>query len=101
MRYSLVVLVILFACSGPKPKPGPGPVTPPEPQACEAAEAKLRELDCRRDDGSPWAATPGGTPFAEACRRALKDGRDWKPQCIAKIEGCATLMCAYRGECCG
>jgi len=99
MRYSAIVLVIAFGCAGPV-KPGPRPITP-APEACEAAEAKLRQLDCRRDDGSPWALTPGGTPFAPACRRALADGRNWNPHCIAKIEVCSVLMCAYRGECCG
>ena len=99
-RYRALVLALVGACAV-SPKPGPRPITPPQPEACEAAEAKLRVLDCRRDDGSPWATTPAGTPFAQACRRALADGRDWKPQCIAKIEVCSVLMCAYRGECCG
>lgn len=70
-------------------------------QSCDNAQATLERLQCRREDGAPWWKTPGGTPFGEACKRALEDGRIWNSNCIARITDCADLIPAYRGEWCG
>jgi hypothetical protein len=68
---------------------------PVDGSACPAAEARLRELDCKRADGSPWWITPKGEPFAHACLSAHLDGRNWRPDCIAKIPDCEELATAY------
>ena len=105
LRVFVLALALAACASDPAPKPGPMPPLPPvhipTMQSCELAEATLRSLDCRRDDGSPWASTPKGVPFAEACKAALADGRIWFSNCIARIKDCADLECAYRGRCCG
>lgn len=105
---AMLLVVVLLNCratTGPEPPPMPPlPPTvthPPTMESCDLAEAKLRELDCRRADGASWATTPKGTPFAEACKRALADSRPWMSNCIARITDCSMLMPAYRGEWCG
>jgi hypothetical protein len=107
-RLALVagLALALAACaSAPGPKPGPMPPLPPvhipTMESCDKAQAKLEELECKRDDGAPYARTKGGTPFAEACRRALADGRPWMSNCISRIPDCSYLHRAYRGEWCG
>jgi hypothetical protein len=98
-------LRILFAaaalatagCRQAPPAPPPGP---PE-AACDDAGRTLQRLECRRDDGTPRGQTPAGAPFSDACRAALRDGRNWHPHCIAKMTACSELDCAFRGACCG
>lgn len=86
----------------PPPLPEPPPnVHPPTMESCERAEAKLAELDCRRDDGTPWARTPAGAHFADACKSALADGRTWTPQCLSRMTDCSQLGAAFRGAWCG
>lgn len=98
---------VIGACGHAPPPPDPGPVPPlpplhpPTMESCDNAQHRLEELDCRRDDGTPWAKTPAGAPFAEACKRALADGRPWGSNCIARMPSCAELECAYRSQCCG
>ncbi|HMJ52022.1 MAG TPA: hypothetical protein VK540_08090 [Polyangiaceae bacterium] len=108
MRLRLVVVALaICACSKPTPAPDPGPVPPlpplhpPTMESCDRAEETLARLDCRRVNGTPWTRTPAGAPFADACKRALADGRSWSSPCIARIKDCADLECAYRGQCCG
>lgn len=96
MQRSLTILVMLLAgmasgCGLPTYQP-----PPVDGSACPAAEARLRELECRFSDGGPAWLTPGGTPFGEACDRAAKDGRHWRADCIAKIGDCSQLAAAYR-----
>jgi hypothetical protein len=102
----LVAAMALAACSGPSPQPPVPPLPPvvthpPTMESCDNAQRRLERLQCRRDDGSPWAKTPGGTPFADACKRALADNRIWNSHCIARITDCADLIPAYHGEWCG
>lgn len=61
-----------------------------EALGCVEAGAHLRRLSC------PEAYTPGGMPFAEACEIASKDGRDWRPDCIALVSSCSEVEDAYR-----
>jgi len=105
-RIKLCLLVLLaavvVACAAEVPV-APVPPLPPAPApegACAAAQARLIQLDCRRPDGTPWAQTPAGTPFGEACERAMADGRDWHPECIARIADCSQLSAAYQGALC-
>jgi hypothetical protein len=104
-RFFLFALMLSGCASGPAPKPGPMPPLPPvhipTMQSCELAEVRLKELDCRREDGSPYSHTRNGMPFAEACKEALADGRPWMSNCILRIPDCSLLMPAYRGEWCG
>jgi len=103
----LVVALVLVACSKPTPTPNPGPAPPlpplhpPTMASCDNAQERLALLDCRREDGSPWARTPAGAPFADACKRALADGRSWGSNCIARMASCSELDCAFRSQCCG
>ena len=104
----LFLLALAIAACGPATKPQPpqpprppAVLHPPTEASCELAQAKLEELNCRRDDGTQWAKTPGGTDFAVACKVALRDGRPWFPNCISRIPDCSMLMEAYRGEWCG
>lgn len=82
-----------------RPTP-PAPPGPPE-ASCDDAERTLERLECRSDEGLPRWKTPKGAPFSDACRAALRDGRNWHPDCIAKITACSELECAFRGACCG
>lgn len=70
---------------------------------CEAAERRLRALDCRRalDDGPRWE-TPNGTPFATVCRERALDGDPLCAACIARVNYCEQVdNCRPRspGEC--
>lgn len=85
----LPLILALGACSAsrpPVPDPDPAPVAPGD---CQKAHTRLVELDC------PEQSTPQGATFAEACETAAKDGRNWRPDCIAKIESCEDLEEAY------
>jgi hypothetical protein len=105
LRVLVAALAIVVCGCGAKPPPPapplPPPLHPPTEASCELAEATLVQLDCRRDDGSPWARTKQGASFADACKIALRDGRYWMSNCIARITDCSMLMPAYRGEWCG
>jgi hypothetical protein len=64
---------------------------------CEAAEWRLKALECRTDAGVPLWATPAGTPFATVCRAREADGDSMCPHCIAEIESCDVLeLCRPR-----
>jgi len=78
----------------------PPPPAPVEQDDCEAASARLKELECRSPAGTPRWQTPEGTSFADACEAAANDGRDWNPRCIARIADCSQLNAAFRGEYC-
>ena len=58
---------------------------------CEQAESTLVRLGC------PQAVTPSRTRFSTACEAARADGRDWHPDCIAKVASCNDVDAAYRG----
>jgi hypothetical protein len=82
----------------PPPPPGPRPpLYPSSAESCDRAEETLLRIGCRREDGTSWAQTPKGAPFSQACKSALKDGRDWNARCIAMITSCDELVDAYRG----
>ena len=95
----IAVAVLLFAC-GPPPDPKPPPPPPIPGDACEAAGARLFELQCMFADGTPTWETPCGRTFADECQAAADDGRDWNAACIAKIRDCSELDAAYRGTLC-
>jgi len=80
------VVCVALACA----VHNPGHPEPPEPTGtdCDAADERLRELQCRGERGRPLWETPDGVPFADACRYALSDGRDWSPTCLATIDSC-------------
>jgi hypothetical protein len=69
---------------------GFGGVSPPS--GCDAAQSKLVALGCQQ------ATSPFGRSFGEVCTRAMRDGRDWHPACIAKITDCSQVEAAYRGD---
>lgn len=74
------------ACT-PKPIPAPAPLPKPAPGTeCDAAQARLLVLKC------PEASLD----FADACKRALVDGRDWRADCIAVVATCDLVPVAYR-----
>lgn len=89
MRLFTLGLLALLACAC-TPQCTSTPHSSPTPSACSAAGAKLRELNC------PQATTPAGTPFEAACQRALDDGRNWRPDCIARVTSCDQVEAAYR-----
>jgi hypothetical protein len=89
----LALLVVGMASGCGLPSYQPPPV---DGSACPAAEARLRELECRRPDGSPWWQTPKGTPFGAACARAAQDGRGWRADCLIVIRDCGGIEAAYR-----
>jgi hypothetical protein len=70
----------------------PGTGGAPQPRDdCEAAEWRLAELRCRRDDGSPRWLTPAGTPLATVCRAREADGDSICPACLARVASCAGI----------
>lgn len=88
---ALLVVGIASGCGLPAYQP-----PPVDGSACPAAEARLRELECRRPNGLPWWQTQGGTPFGQACARAAQDGRGWRADCLATIRDCGGIEAAYR-----
>jgi hypothetical protein len=74
----------------------------PGSDPCGLAEKRLRELQCRSAAGAPLWQTPGGIGFAAPCRDALADSppRDWHPQCLARLAGCADYDRVFRGQVC-
>lgn len=91
-RVYLLSVCLLLGCAWYSPAPGPAPI--PDTGDCEAAGATLSALGC------PEASTPGGTSFAVACETAARDGRDWHPECIARVTSCSQVEDAFRGELC-
>lgn len=105
LRYFLCALVT-SACQWPPPLNPPPDATDAAPQtvdagrteaapapvptdACAAAERRLGELGgCH--------LSPAFT--ADACRRALLDGRNWRPDCLARLASCDGLDAAYRAK---
>jgi hypothetical protein len=59
---------------------------------CEAAEWRIRDLDCRHDSdggpGKPRWLTPSGTPLSVVCRDRAADNDPICPACLARIETC-------------
>jgi hypothetical protein len=108
LSLAIVAAAGITHCSGCNP----GPVVPPAPDAsdagwygdayrsdapadiCEAAEARIATLTCRFPDGSPVVTAPG--VFASACRRATRDHRDWRTDCLARLAACDRLEASYR-----
>ena len=84
----LALSLTLAGCASVTPAPAPAPV--PE-GSCETAGVHLAELGC------PEATTPAGTHFAEACNAAVADGRNWHPECIARVADCSQVADAFRG----
>lgn len=84
----LALSLALAGCVSVAPAPAPAPV--PE-GSCEAAGAHLAELGC------PEAKTPAGAPFAAACNAAVADGRNWHPECLARVASCSEVETAFRG----
>jgi hypothetical protein len=72
--------------------------TPPpvDGSQCAAAGARLRELDCRTPAGVPLWRTPGGLTFEAACRAAADDRREWRADCLARLEACEGIDRAFR-----
>lgn len=79
----LLFVLLLVGCS---PTPAPPPLPPEREDQCDVAGRLLTERGCRQ------AQTPGGTPFAEFCRRRIEDSIDIRPDCIAGLlqtsDGC-------------
>lgn len=92
--WTLVIGALLFLAQCGSP-PIPVPPEPPvlvdsgtfDAGGCQGAEDRLRARNCRMGNGAPRWVTPGGIPFAEVCRDAVNDGRDWQPDTMA-LEGC-------------
>jgi hypothetical protein len=105
-RMNRFMLVLCLTCSGcsigairPEPAPKPIPTTAPtttptDLDDCQRAEIRLKELDCRRADGSPRWLTPKGSSFTEYCRVAVDDGRSPRPDCIAQVTNCEQVNAA-------
>jgi len=90
----------------PTPRGGAGPVidgclsTQQTCGDCQAAAARIEELACRDESGTPLWQTPGGKPFWEACDYSASQGRDWKPECLKTIRDCGEIDAAMRGLVC-
>jgi hypothetical protein len=59
---------------------------------CEAAEWRIRDLDCRHDSdggpGKPRWLTPSGTPLSVVCRDRAADNDPICPACLMRIKTC-------------
>lgn len=123
VRAILAFAVVLIGC-------GPTYILPPPPPPlpggddCQAAEHRLIELEawakeqiqthpdqkddpkivsCFRADGTGRSKTPAGHPFTKFCKEALADGREVRPDCIAKASSCEAVLKGYetpRGTAC-
>ena len=80
------------------PEVSDGGVLPSDPSAddCQAAEDRIRALQCTRRDGSNRWETPKGAKFADFCRWVEADGRTQRPDCIRLITTCADLDAAQQ-----
>jgi len=84
----IAILMLVCGCvTHPTPAPAPVPAG-----ACQAAQERLEELGCQE------AKTPKGTPFSEACDRAVDDGRSWCPVAVSRIDECAEFTDAAEGR---
>lgn len=89
MTRLLALSLLLVGCTHCVGTIGPAPA--PQASACDDAGATLERLGC------PEAKTPAGNPFAVACVAAAADGRDWHPECLAKVTNCSQVAAAFRG----
>ena len=102
---SVVCVVFgLLACPRmPKPAPWP-PALGDAGDACQSAEANLIRLGCMTADGYPVFVSPGGHHFADTCRARAAQGRDLRPECVARESfECGQLTAIFnlrRGEPC-
>lgn len=80
-HYALISFVLLSCSQHVKPKPAPV-----SSDWCDTAFVRLSELKCKE-------AVP---TFTEACKRAITDGRNWRPDCLAVVATCADIETAYR-----
>lgn len=82
-RLYVLAMTLLTSCTS-------HPAEYPIEDACDLAQARLEELGCEE------ATTPAGTPFAEVCVRAYRDGRDWCATEIAVVQSCEEIEEASR-----
>lgn len=81
----LLLLVFLLGCPPPV-----GPVNPISPPgSCEAAEAKLNELQCHNPNGMLIGGpNKHGETYSVRCKNNEANSIPQAPQCIAKITDC-------------
>jgi hypothetical protein len=105
--FVLGTAMAVYGASGSCQKPNPAPAglgggLPADTCAaavldpCGLAGERLCQLECRSSSGVPLWRTPDGGSFAAACRAALEDGRNWRPDCLARISDCSQVEAAYR-----
>lgn len=84
MRATLLAVLLCGSCAGAEPirPPLPAPIGADD---CERAQSRLEALGCAEF----LPAT--GDSFAVRCNYAASDGRDWRPDCIARAESCAEV----------
>ena len=94
-----VLLGASAACSSCHARSTPTypPGLPAGSDTCGAAEANLERLGCHTAQGHEAWHSPGGVrlpdgglsppiPYGDICRARLRDGRDLRPECIARPE---------------
>jgi len=78
------------ATGGAEPGGTGGEAPAPPADDCEAAELKLRALECKHD-GEPYWETSAGVPFSVFCRDRAADGDSVCPRCLAAIDDCSEI----------
>ena len=90
-----VLLAVSAACSSCRRMPPPYPPgLPLHADLCDAAQANLARLECRTASGAEAWQSPGALlidggrsapiPYAATCRARLRNGRNWRPDCVAR-----------------
>ena len=92
----LFILFTLYACKETIPDDIYRPIPVTSADACDSSELRLRELQCKHSDGSPYHTSPKGTPFAVFCKRHTDTIH---ADCIARITNCFQIEAAARGAC--
>ena len=108
---TIALLLLLASCVPSTVAPDSGPpladaalpdasgcAQPGPADNCAAAGERLCQLRCRGALAIPLWVSPMGTPYAEVCRRAFADGRDWRPDCVRRITSCDQFDAAYRAH---
>jgi hypothetical protein len=104
MRYALVLLALLVACTKVPDVPGPSPIVVPNTDDCGAMCEHLRDLGCEEGDPVFNSDMPGqlGRPnqsCEDFCRETQTNGVFLNPRCVKRVASCEAIETARKKVC--